>query len=320
MPFPLYLWAAWILAVFIGGVGVYLGADALYSIWIRRRMAAVGARHASIEPFTHNPNGHPALLLLHGFADGPSVFSRLAPLLAQAGIAVRALHLSGSGVTPNKMAGTTLSLWRADIDCEIAALRTNTPDRPIWLVGHSLGGTLAFDAALRPENAIAGLVLLAPLVEPSNVRSPILTSRQWFRILDKLLIISNVVESRLPADLHDPEARSTYRTDKFIHRDIYRSLFATIDAVRPRAANWNGPLLVVLAPDDQIVNAAATRQFFAEAVNAAPAELVEQPGVGHVLPLEADHPALAERITQFVRHAPPALTPPPADRVQFPHD
>lgn len=320
MSLSLYPWAAGILTTLVAGVGLYLGGDALYAVWIRRRAAADGVRHPSTTPFTLNPAGQPALLLLHGFADGPSVFDRLAPHLAEAGMAVRALHLSGSGVPPEKMAGTTLALWRAEIDREIAALRANAPDRPIWLIGHSLGGTLAFDAALRPGNAIAGLVLLAPLIEPSNHRSPILTSRQWFHLLDSLLVFTSVVSSHLPADLRDPEARALYRTDKFIHRHIYRSLFATIDAVRPRAADWQGPLLVVLAPDDQIVDTAATRRFFAAATNAAPAELVEQPGAGHVLPLETRHPELAEHITRFIRHAPPALTAPPADGVQFPHD
>ena len=288
----------------VAGGGIYLGGDALYALWIRRRAAADGAPHPSITPFTLNPTGQPALLLLHGFADGPSVFDRLAPRLAEAGMAVRALHLSGSGVPPDKMAGTTLARWRADIDRDIAALRAHAPQRPIWLVGHSLGGTLAFDAALQPGNAIAGLVLLAPLIEPSNIRSPILTSRQWFRLLDSLLVFTSVVSSRLPADLRDPEARALYRTDKFIHRDIYRSLFAAIEAVRSRAADWQGPLLVVLATEDQIVDTATTRRFFAAATNAAPAELVEQPGAGHVLPLETCHPKLAEHITRFVRHAP----------------
>ncbi len=70
------------------------------------------------------------------------------------------------------------------------------------------------------------------------------------------------------------------------------------------------------------MDAAATRAFFAAAARARPAELVEQPGAGHVLPLETGHPGLAARIVRFIQSSspPPALTPPPADRVQFPHD
>ncbi len=295
---------------------LWLAGDALHARRIRARANAPDARRASTTPFTLNPSGSPALLLIHGFADGPSVFDQIAPPLADAGLAVRALHLSGFGVPPAQMAGTTLDAWRADLDREIAALHAQNPSRPLWLVGHSLGGTLAIDAALRPDNAIAGLVLLAPLIDVSRARSPLLPPRRWFRLLDSLLLFSDTVESHLPADLHDPAARAAYRTDQFLHRDLYRALFDAIDAIRPRAADWRGPLLMVVSPSDQIVDTAATRFFFS-ATNAAPAKLQDQHAAGHVLPLDAGHDQLARRIARFVLGPPaaPESPPPPQDNV-----
>lgn len=298
----LFLWLA--LAVVLFPPVLWLVGDAFYAHSIRVRSAAPGVRHASTEPFTLNPSGAPALLLIHGFADGPSVFAQIAPLLAEAGFAVRALHLPGSGGPPAEMAGTTLPIWRLEIDREIADLRQADPGRPIWLVGHSLGGALAFDAALRSSNRIAGLVLLAPLIDVSRARSPLLAPRQWFWILDHLLVFSDIVESRLPADLHDPEARAAYQTDKFIHRDIYRALFDAMDQVAPRAAEWRGPLLTIISPSDQIVDSAASRFFF-EATNAAPAKLSAQYSSGHVLPLDHGHDKVAAKIAHFVREAAP---------------
>lgn len=300
------LWIAG--AVLLSLAALWLAGDALHAARIRVR-ARHPSRHASTEPFTLRPDGSPAVLLIHGFADGPSVFARLAPPLAEAGLAVRGLHLSGSGIPPFQMAGTSLDLWRADVDREIAALRAADSARPIWLLGHSLGGALAFDAALRPDNRIAGLVLLAPLIAPSDARSPLLSSRQWFTLLDHLLVFTRTVESHLPPDLHDPAARAAYQTDKFIHRDIYRALFAAIDAIAPRAADWRGPLLMVVSPADQIVDAATSIRFFHAATRADPAELVEQPNAGHVLPLDNGHAGLAVRIASFVRGAPPPSAP-----------
>ena len=286
-------------------VALWLTADAAHALRIRARLARAPARTPA-EPFLLNPAGAPALLLVHGFADGPAVFAQLAPPLADAGFAVRALRLSGSGVPPAEMKGTTLAAWRADVDREIAALRAAQPDRPVWLVGHSLGGALAIDAALRPENRVAGLVLLAPLLDVARARSPLLAPRQWFDLFDRFLVFTDVVESRLPKDLRDPAARAAYVTDKFVHRDVYRALFDAVDAVRPRAADWRGPLLVAISPSDQIVDVAATRFFFA-ATNAAPAKLCEQVAAGHVLPLDYGHDKLAEKIVRFVRDA--AATP-----------
>ena len=297
-----------VLLVFTGFLlffaGLWLAGDALYARRIHVRAAAPTAPHAAAESFSLNPAGTPALLLIHGFADGPAVFAQLAPPLADAGFAVRALHLSGSGVPPAEMKGLTLATWRADIDREIAALQAAAPGRPVWLVGHSLGGALAFDAALRPTNQVAGLVLLAPLVEVSRARSPVLSPRQWFNLLDRLLLFTDTIESRLPKDLHDPAARATYRTDKYVHRDVYRALFDATDAVRPRAGEWHGPLLAVVSATDQIVDSSATRFFFA-ATNAAPAKLGEEHAAGHVLPLDYGHARLADRIVRFIREATP---------------
>lgn len=303
MSSPLHLWVSGAVGCVLLPIVLWLVGDAFHAHRIRVRAASADVRHASTEAFTLHPSGSPALLLIHGFADGPAVFAKIAPPLADAGFAVRALHLSGSGVPPAQMKGITLHTWRADIDREISALRTAAPERPLWLVGHSLGGALAFDAALRPENQIAGLVLLAPLVEVSRARSPLLLPRQWFRLLDRLLVFSDTVESRLPSDLRDPEARAAYRTDKFIHRDIYRALFDAIDAIGPRAADWRGPLQMIISPSDQIVDN-STSKFFFSATNATPAKLQEQYSSGHVLPLDTGNDKVAAKIIRFIRDTP----------------
>jgi len=297
---PLSSRRKWMWAGLLCLPAIWLIGDALYALNIRMRADDPNVPHASTEPFTLNPGGSPAVLLIHGFADGPSVFAQVAPPLAEAGFAVRAMHLDGFGVPTAEMEGITLTRWRKNVDSEIAAFQITTPDRPLWLVGHSLGASLAFDAALRPENHIAGLVLIAPLIQPSNIRSPLLSSRQWFKLLGESLLFTEIVESRLPPDLHDPVARAHYQTDKFIHRDIYTALFDTIDAVGPRAADWHGPLLMIVSPSDQIVYTPASTKFFFEATNAHPTRLSEHHAGGHVLPLDKGHESITRQVIRFI--------------------
>ncbi|MDR0994316.1 MAG: lysophospholipase [Verrucomicrobiota bacterium] len=285
---------------------VWMAGDAIHAGWIRSTLSRerdhIAERRRHNEPFCLNPAGSPALLLIHGFADGPSVFSKMAPILAEAGFAVRAMRLSASGgIPPEEMAGICLDTWRKDIQTELHALQAAEPGRPIWLVGHSMGSTLAFDAGLRNNDAVAGLVLLAPLIEPSNERSPILTSRQWFTVLNRMLFFSSVVRSGLPKDVHDPHIRKAYSTDRYLHRDLYRALFESTDAIVGHAADWTGPLMVVLSPSDQVVDNEATTRFVFSASNAVPLRLSEQYSGGHVLPLDFGYEQLAGKIIRFIR-------------------
>src|SRR6185503_5456368 len=50
------------------------------------------------------------------------------------------------------------------VDDLLAVLGAVSPAAPAWLVGSSMGGGVALDAALQAPDRVAGLVLLAPAV------------------------------------------------------------------------------------------------------------------------------------------------------------
>ncbi|HET8953242.1 MAG TPA: alpha/beta fold hydrolase, partial [Solirubrobacteraceae bacterium] len=50
------------------------------------------------------------------------------------------------------------------VDDLLAVLDVVSPDAPAWLVGSSMGGGVALDAALEAPARVAGLVLLAPAI------------------------------------------------------------------------------------------------------------------------------------------------------------
>jgi len=97
--------------------------------------------------------GTPVVLLHAGVADRRSWYEVAERLTAP----VIAYDRRGFGETPPSPEPFT------HLDDLLALLRA-TVDGPAWLVGNSMGGALALDAALvAPEN-IAGLVLIAPAV------------------------------------------------------------------------------------------------------------------------------------------------------------
>lgn len=60
----------------------------------------------------------------------------------------------------------------ADLDDLLAVLDVVAGDAPVWLVGSSMGGGVALDAAISAPERIAGLVLIAPAVSGRDGEMP----------------------------------------------------------------------------------------------------------------------------------------------------
>jgi pimeloyl-ACP methyl ester carboxylesterase len=170
----------------------------------------------------------------------------------------------------------------------------------VWLVGHSLGGTLAFDTALREETRISGVAMIAPFFDPVPRRTLGLTPKQWYRVMRRAFPGVVIVDQRTPGHPHldGKDGPETIRTWPFLTTWDYEGLFDAADAVRDRAGEWHGPLRVDIALDDEIVDTDAARRFFRGATNAVPALLEAHPS-GHVLPLSSDAESLARDIARF---------------------
>ena len=102
--------------------------------------------------------GEPAVVLLHAGVCDRRCWRKVGERLHAAGCAVVAYDRRGFGEVP-----------RADgpfrhVDDLVAVIDAVSPAAPAWLIGSSMGGGVALDAALVAPERIAGLVLLAPAV------------------------------------------------------------------------------------------------------------------------------------------------------------
>ena len=102
--------------------------------------------------------GAPVVVLLHAGVADRRAWGAVAPLLPGT---VVAYDRRGFGETPLAGHGRPWS----HLDDLVAVLDAVAPDgAPAWLVGNSMGGALAVDAALARPERVAGLVLVAPAV------------------------------------------------------------------------------------------------------------------------------------------------------------
>jgi pimeloyl-ACP methyl ester carboxylesterase len=97
----------------------------------------------------------PVVLLHAGVADRRSWYSVTDALSPTIGAV--AYDMRGYGET----SGVTYGFSHLD---DLAAVLDQVASGPVWLVGSSMGGEVAIDAALASPDRVAGLVLLAPAV------------------------------------------------------------------------------------------------------------------------------------------------------------
>ncbi len=293
------------VAAFVVLVG---GADFTYDRVVHARHdrweRTVVKRHADglrvgYEDFSCG-TGRVVLLMIHGFAAGPVTFGRMAPELAKRGFACHAMRLPGFGRPMEEYKKATREQWQAAIRDEISSLRKDHDQ--VWLVGHSMGGTLATLAALDPSNKVDGLVLLAPLIEVNSKRSPAFSPRTWFKITDHIVIFTDITQMAFPVDVHDPEVRANVVRDEFVPRSVYRQLFSLTDSVAGRASGLRVPVFLAYAESDLVANPQAACKFVEAATNAPRSEIICQANSGHVVTWDYGWELTVEKVAAFINH------------------
>jgi carboxylesterase len=119
------------------------------------------------EPYRHDGGGT-AVLLCHGFTGTPQSLRPWAEYLAARGLTVSVPLLPGHGTRWQDMQVTGWQDWYAEVDRELAALRSRCSR--VFVCGLSMGGTLALRLAQKHGPDVSGLVLVNPSVKADSAQ------------------------------------------------------------------------------------------------------------------------------------------------------
>ena len=113
--------------------------------------------HASA--FIENPAGKGIVVFIHGFMGSPRQFDRLTMAVYRQGFSAAALLLPGHGGPASEFKSSTFPGWQEHVDSEVE--RFSRDYQKIWLAGHSMGGLLALNAAVRYSGHVRGVFPIA---------------------------------------------------------------------------------------------------------------------------------------------------------------
>lgn len=210
------------------------------------------------------------LVFQHGIGEHSGRYQHLLDAFDDTRTAFYALDARGHGRSSGRRGYLThFERFADDLGDLIRVARSENDGQPVFLLGHSLGGAIALDFALRPGNQahLRGLILSSAAIElPRSASNRLLKTAAG--VLSPLLP-SVVLDTQLRAtDLsHDAEAVATYRADPLVHgRASVRmghTLYNLSQGFYERAGQLTIPVYLFHGTADRITSPEGSKKFFA---------------------------------------------------------
>jgi alpha-beta hydrolase superfamily lysophospholipase len=242
------------------------------------------------------------LINVHGLGDHSGLYPALVEHFTTRGIAVYAPDVRGNGRSSGQRGYVERwDQYREDLERLIAVVRQEEPDRPIFLLGNSLGGLIVLDYVLHHPEGIRGVIAASPPLGRLGVPAPLLAlGRVLSRVWPRFSIRTGMDLSGLA---RDPVVLETVLADPLFHRvgtaRLSTEVVAAIARVQAAAPRFPLPLLVLHGSADRMVPPDGSRAFVAR-VGHPDRELHEYAGAFHVLFADLNHERVLTDVERWI--------------------
>jgi len=254
-----------------------------------RRHEAVGARGD--------------VIIVHGFGEHSGRYAALTEHLLANGYAVTAYDQRGHGLSDG-LPGHVESFGEYDDDLEkiVSKTRDHAAGRPLFIIGHSMGGLVALRYLARKGGGIAGAIISAPLIA---VAIPVpahklLIARLGLRYAPRMRLNNEIKPAHLS---RDPAVGKAYAADPHVNRKVSMKWFAEATRAMAEVQEWAArirtPVLVMHGTADRLASVEATKALFAR-LGSPDKELAIYEGYYHELFNEPEKQMLFERVTAWL--------------------
>jgi alpha-beta hydrolase superfamily lysophospholipase len=210
------------------------------------------------------PRGHvqAAVLFLHGGLEHGGRYLHVAERLADAGLATYLPDLRGHGRSGGRPADIErMSQLVDDLDRMLALVASGWSGLPIFLLGHSLGATVALEYATRGGGGLTGMVVTGAGIDVSAV-SPL--QRNVVRALARLAPRVGLVAFDSRGISRDSTVVEAYDADPLVFRGkaplrTVAELLASGERVTAAMPSLEVPILILHGGRDRVSSPAGSR-------------------------------------------------------------
>jgi alpha-beta hydrolase superfamily lysophospholipase len=247
------------------------------------------------------------ILAIHGFNDYGNAFTDFGEYAASRGIAVYAYDQSGFGANPNAGRWPGIGTLVADLAHERARIAARYPDRPVYLLGESMGAAVLIAAAAAdvPIDA-AGMIMTAPAVWGGDQLNPFYRAVLWLadHVAPGLKLTGESLGVMASDNLDVLRALSADPLFiKATRVDAIAGLVRLMDLAYAAAPDLPGPLLVLGGARDEVVPPKAHAAML-ERLTADPCTEVVYPDGWHLLLRDLDRQLVWDDILAWIADQP----------------
>jgi alpha-beta hydrolase superfamily lysophospholipase len=217
------------------------------------------------------PPGKPkaVVALVHGHGEHIQRYDHVGAALTGQGYAMLGFDLRGHGKSGGARGHTpSYEALMGDIEAFLQQAEARFPGQPRFLYGHSMGGNLVLNYALRRKPQLRGVIATGPWLELAfqPPASQVSLGRLMNGIAPGFTQHSKLDTKGLS---HDQAVVSAYEQDPLVHDKISARLFVSIYEsglwALEHAAEFPLPLLLMHGSADPITSAKASQAFAAKA-------------------------------------------------------
>jgi alpha-beta hydrolase superfamily lysophospholipase len=247
------------------------------------------------------------LVIVHGLAEHSGRYMNVVNRFVPLGYAVYGIDHIGHGRSEGRrLYVERFADYTEPLKTYVDMVRCWQPDKPIYLVGHSMGGLIGLLYLLDHQKGMAGAVLSGPAVKPpGDIPAAVIFVG---RLLSVLLPGMGLVP---PVDAggvcSDPAVVKAYLADPLVYRGkltarLGAELIAAMGRARAEANRITLPLLILQGDADRLVDPSGAQVLY-EKVASSDKKLVVYKGFFHEVFNEPQHDLVLSDVERWVeRH------------------
>ncbi|MES0370866.1 MAG: lysophospholipase [Mariprofundaceae bacterium] len=268
-----------------------------------------GADNLSLYAQQWLPDGSPraTVAIAHGIGEHSGRYMNIVESMVSNQCAIYSYDHRGHGKSPGQRGHiNSWTEYRTDLLNFLKSIRSQQPDSPLFLMGHSMGALIVLDFILSEDegmaDGLAGIILSGAPIEPVGVASSFLIALA--RVLSRIYPRFSVdLGLDLNAISRDPAVIETYKHDPLVHAKVSvrwgTESLAAVESVKRQAENIHLPILMLHGEADSLNSAEGAKNYF-NRIPVQDKEFIAYPSGYHEPHNDLDHEKMVTDLLHWV--------------------